>query len=215
MHRSCYASFTSKSHISRLQTKSSEKSADLDKGAAPSNPPTLTRSSVVTMNRNACMFCQEVNSKLRLSMVSTLNMSGRILAASKYDQILSVHLASVSDLSAAEGRCHTACYMKLLRKTTKFLIIRFGRGMAFGWIDVCSKRCKRLSQFLIFTPSLSGNNFCINKPLFGEISVLKLLVYMDVSMLRSNKHPFNITYSLLLPPAWCWCPYVDVLKYTK
>lgn len=59
------------------------------------------------MNWNACMFCQEVNSKLRLLMVSTMNMSDRILAASKYDQILSVHLANVSDLIAAEGRYQT------------------------------------------------------------------------------------------------------------
>ena len=44
-HRTCYASFTSKSYISRLQ----QKSADLDKGAGPSNPrelTALTRSSV-------------------------------------------------------------------------------------------------------------------------------------------------------------------------
>ena len=132
-HRTCYASFTSKSHISRLQ----QKSADLHKGAGPSNPrelPTLTRSSVATMKWDACMFCQEVKSKLRVSMVTTMNMSDRILAASKYDQILSVNLASVSDLIAAEGRYHTPCYMKFLQKTTKTKENSFTSDLAMEWL---------------------------------------------------------------------------------
>ncbi|KAL2095499.1 hypothetical protein ACEWY4_010218 [Coilia grayii] len=137
-HRMCYASFTSKNHISRLQQKSCDSSADLDEGAGPSKRartlPTMTRSSVATMKWDACMFCQEVNSKFKVSMVTTLNMSDRILAASKYDQVLSVQLASVSDLIAAEGRYHTPCYMKFLRKTTKTKDNSSSSDLAMEWL---------------------------------------------------------------------------------
>lgn len=85
------------------------------------------------MKWDACMFCQEVNSKFKVSMVTTMNMSNRILAASKYDQNLSVHLASVSDL-IAEGRYHTPCYMKFLRKTTKTKGNSSSSDLAMEWL---------------------------------------------------------------------------------
>ena len=48
-----------------------------------------------------------------------MNTSNQILEAAKYDQRLSVDLAGVSDLIAAEGKYHNPCYQQFRRKTTK------------------------------------------------------------------------------------------------
>ena len=134
-HRSCYASFTSKSHISRLQSLTHKTTtADAEKDAGPSRPQPSLRSSSMAINWKACMFCRDINSKLRLSSVTTLKMSNRILEASKYDQYLSVHLAGVSDLIAAEGKYHNPCYMQFLRKTSKSKESSENTDLAMEWL---------------------------------------------------------------------------------
>lgn len=59
-HRSCYASFTSKSHICRLQSDQQQRAPTATNAdAGPSRPSSTLRSSSVAINWNACMFCQD------------------------------------------------------------------------------------------------------------------------------------------------------------
>ena len=65
------------------------------------------------------MFCQDVTSKVKISSVTTMHWSDRILETINYDKRLSVDLAGVSDLIAVEGKYHNPCYQHFLRKTSK------------------------------------------------------------------------------------------------
>ena len=133
-HRSCYASFTSKSHISRLQSLTHKTTTDVEKDAGPSRPQPSLRSSSMAINWKSCMFCQDIDSKLKISSVTTLKVSDRILEASKYDQFLSIQLAGVSDLIAAEGKYHNPCYMQFLRKTSKTRESSENTDLAMEWL---------------------------------------------------------------------------------
>ena len=88
----------------------------------------------MAINWKACMFCKNINSKLQISSVTTLKVSDRILEASKYDQYLSVHLAGVSNLIAAEGKYHNPCYMQFLRKTSKTKESSENTDLAMEWL---------------------------------------------------------------------------------
>ena len=62
-----------------------------------------------------CIFCQQ--DKRESLLIQELPVSSRILDASKYDQALSVRLACVSDLTAADGAYHRSCMVKFERQT--------------------------------------------------------------------------------------------------
>ena len=62
-----------------------------------------------------CIFCQQ--DKRESLLIQELPVSTRILGASKYDQVLSVRLACVSDLTAADGAYHWSCMVKFERQT--------------------------------------------------------------------------------------------------
>ena len=65
-HRSCYASFTSKSHICRLQSHQKQRApSDTEADAGPSRASSTLRSRSVSINWNACMFCQDLTSKVK------------------------------------------------------------------------------------------------------------------------------------------------------
>ena len=113
-HKSCYSSFTSKSRISRLESKKSE----ITSGGASGSEYRTLRSSTQPIDWALCMFCQKSGS-MKLSAVTTFKMSQQILNASKYDQILSVRLSSVHDLIASEGKYHCTCYKAFMRRTSK------------------------------------------------------------------------------------------------
>ena len=76
------------------------------------------RSSTEPIDWTLCMFCQK-SDITKLSAVTTLKMSKRIINASKYDQILSVRLSSVNDLIATEGKYHCSCYKAFMRRASK------------------------------------------------------------------------------------------------
>ena len=63
------------------------------------------------------MFCQdtEMPTKQTLCSVTTLKMSQQILEGAKCDHGLSLRVAGVSDLIAAEGKYHPNCYKKFQR----------------------------------------------------------------------------------------------------
>lgn len=135
-HKTCYASFTSKTHISRLQkshegTSSKMRLSDQDAGQA--DLP-LHSEVVWKLSADACMFCQDTTTKGSLSSVTTFKMSDQILEASKYDQVACVHFAGVSDLIAAEGKYHTSCYMKFRRNASKTKESSAQTDVAMEWL---------------------------------------------------------------------------------
>ncbi|KAL8591381.1 hypothetical protein ACOMHN_022188 [Nucella lapillus] len=76
-HKSCYATFTSKERIKRLQKNvqvSGQCSSQQDCVPSTSSGSTL-RSSTSTVDWNACIFCQDSSGKGSLCSVTTFNMS--------------------------------------------------------------------------------------------------------------------------------------------
>ena len=125
-HKSCYSSFTSKAHISRLSksAQTSVKAASTEDAAGSSSRPPSRSSRSSTgeaFKWEAWIFCHNTDAKDNLSSVvlTTFKMSDHILKASKYDQRLSVHLAGVSDLIASEGKYHVSCFVKFTRQSSK------------------------------------------------------------------------------------------------
>ena len=117
-HKSCYAQYTDKGKISRLR-KALDSSSKL-------SPPALTASTALRSRTpptdwKLCMFCQheETPKKQVLCSVTTFKMSQQILEGAKCEHSLSLRLASVNDLIAAEGKYHPNCYKKFLRSVSR------------------------------------------------------------------------------------------------
>ena len=80
------------------------------------------------------MFCQDVTSKVKISSVTTMHKSDRILEAAKYDERFSVDLAGVSDLIAVEGKYHNPYYQHFLRMTSKTSESAQTTDLAIKWL---------------------------------------------------------------------------------
>ena len=82
-HRTCYACFTDKGKIRRLQLGKADSLCPVGSSLASmsetcsSSVPTL-RSSMKPMEWNECMFCQNPFQKQKLAMVSSLNVSQQV-----------------------------------------------------------------------------------------------------------------------------------------
>ena len=74
------------------------------------------RSEMPHIDWKPCIFCQQ-DKRESLHLIQELPVSSRILDASKYDQVLSVRLACVNDLTAADGAHHRSCMVKFERQT--------------------------------------------------------------------------------------------------
>ena len=83
-HSNCYAQYTSKEKIQRLQQKG-ETSEELRHATRVPNSPRKTRSQVEKVNWSKCIFCQNENQKERLSSVMTLKMSEQITEAAQFN----------------------------------------------------------------------------------------------------------------------------------
>jgi len=137
-HKTCFSSFTSKHHISRLFEASKDETScsNTDTNQSPNISVSRTsRSSIGSiMNWEACMFCQNVHTKGKLSSVTTFKMSGQILEASRFDQTLSVRLAGVNDLIASEGKYHVGCFVKFSRHTSYTKEHSVNNDIAMQWL---------------------------------------------------------------------------------
>ena len=127
-HKNCYASFTSQTKLGRLLkpqhlTPITEETAQCDMSGARvdaqcSQSLPARRSSQRAIDWSLCMFCQK-QTKKQIHRVETFEKSTALLSAAKYDQILSIRFAGVSDLMAAEGCYHLACMITFERQTAK------------------------------------------------------------------------------------------------
>ena len=131
-HKSCYSSFTSKSKISRLEKNKRLVHMSASTSDNEGSRRTL-RSSTEPIDWTLCMFCQK-SDITKLSAVTTLKMSKRIIDASKYDQILSVRLSSVNDLIATEGKYHCSCYKAFMRRASKASVSISTVDLAMQWL---------------------------------------------------------------------------------
>ena len=75
----------------------------------------ILRSEIPHIDWKQCIFCQQ--DKRESLLIQELPVITRILDASKYDQVVSVRLACVNDLTAAYGAYHRSCMVKFERQT--------------------------------------------------------------------------------------------------
>lgn len=125
-HKSCYSSFTSRSHINRLN-------ADMQASTSTEGAKPLLRSNVETADWKRCMFCQQCTDESLFS-VATLVTSIKIIDLSQYDRHLRIRLAGVNDLIAAEAKYHLKCYSKFVRETTHMKTKSRANEVAIGWL---------------------------------------------------------------------------------
>ena len=128
-HKECYSTFTSKTLISRLR----------DTDTVLVNQPTSSdtvknlRSKSSTIDWGLCLFCQQCSRKT-VHSVESFHTSNKIMQSVPYDHKLKVALGGVSDLMAAEGKYHLACYSKFLRDSAEFKEHAQKTGVAMGWL---------------------------------------------------------------------------------
>jgi uncharacterized protein YdcH (DUF465 family) len=128
-HKSCYSTFTSKKMISRLNV---DRSGLTCKGKHQSRDRQL-RVKSCPIEWEKCLFCQEVKNE-QLHSIQSFNTSNKILEAAHYDQKLSIALAGVNDLMAAEGSYHLKCYSKFQRDTKDIKDATAKGNLAMAWL---------------------------------------------------------------------------------
>lgn len=132
-HGNCYAQYTSKEKIQRLQQKG-ETSEELRPATTAHNSPRKTRSHVEKVSWNKCIFCQNENQKQRLSSVMTLKMSEQIIEAVQFNYKLRVRLAGVCDLIAAEEKYRLLCLSAFKRNAEKARLETKESDLAMIWL---------------------------------------------------------------------------------
>jgi len=132
-HGNCYAQYTSKEKIQRLQQKG-EASEELRLATTAPNSPRKTRSHVEKVNWSRCIFCQNENQKERLSSVMTLKMSEQIMEAAQFNYKLRVRLPGVCDLIAAEAKYHLPCLSAFKRNAEKAKLETKESDLAMIWL---------------------------------------------------------------------------------
>ena len=137
-HKMCYAHFTDKSKLERLQ-KTLAVAAKEETSCSSSGDRCSLRRSVEPVNWNVCIFCQTVL-KARLISVMTKQMSDQIIKASSLDYKIGIRLAGVIDLIAAEAKYHLTCLRAFTRSTTKTKQDSDNTDIAMVWL------CNELQQ---------------------------------------------------------------------
>lgn len=116
-HKSCYSSFTSKSHLERLK-KRYEKNLPASSTSEQDQQAVPRLSSIVIppVDYKMCIFCQEdIGNSNNIRRVMTKSTLNKILKHKDSDYFLSCRLVGVSCLIAAEVCYHTLCYAKFLK----------------------------------------------------------------------------------------------------
>ena len=117
--RTCYASFCSKTNLTRLQKRSEKESAD--------NPDTesdlgntskgvyISRCAVPAVQWEKCIFCQKRHKNQSLHQILTKNGERTIQSIATRDEKLRCRVAEL-DLIAYEARYHSHCLLKWSRQ---------------------------------------------------------------------------------------------------
>ena len=129
-HKSCYAWFTDKGKIARLESKSPHAVSS----CSASSHMSQLRSSTKPLLWELCMFCQTESKRETLRSVQTLETSTNIIEGAKFDQKLCPALSGCSDLIAAEAKYHLLCYTSFKRKISKTRDTAQGINIAMAWL---------------------------------------------------------------------------------
>ena len=122
-HKTCYINFASESRLSRLRDRRSKEQVVQAPTSVVDQPSTSssfhgTRKQGHAVNWEHCIFCQQPKMK-DIHSVMTMKMSQKVLDLSKEDSVMSVRMANVVDLIAAEGKYHTKCYVEFERRVRR------------------------------------------------------------------------------------------------
>ena len=122
-HKMCYINFASESRLSRLRDRRSKEQVVQAPTSVVDQPSTSssfhgTRKQGHAVNWEHCIFCQQPEMK-DIHSVMTMKMSQKVLDLSKEDSVMSVRMANVVDLIAAEGKYHTKCYVEFERRVRR------------------------------------------------------------------------------------------------
>ena len=139
-HKDCRSSYMSKQKIERLRSKEINEPTTSTSMQQSQPKKNILRSKTPQINWKLCIFCQQ-EKKESLHLVQELRVGKRILEASKYDQVLSVRLACVNDLTAADGAYHRSCMVKFERQTAHIASMAPNTSdIAMAWL------CRELKQ---------------------------------------------------------------------
>ena len=146
-HKICYASFTSRTNISRLKDPNtvplSNSSSSEVSTATGGKTARQLRSQSCTANWSLCIFCQEYKND-SLHSVESFHTSDKIIRSVPYDHNLSIILAGVSDLIAAEAKYHLRCYTRFLKETSMIKNDAKTNGIAMEWL--CAEISNKASK---------------------------------------------------------------------
>ena len=127
-HKQCYGHFTEKARIEQVAKRLKKQSQEEKKLTQDdqdwhlsrnSSKERISRRSTQPVDWDQCIFCQSEKPKDRLVSIMTFSMSKQILQSAHLDYKLSVRLAGVNDLIAAEGKYHLICLRAYERSTSK------------------------------------------------------------------------------------------------
>src|ERR1043165_8456198 len=131
---------TYKEKIERLQRRLESTTSSVPISDIPLARFSSLRSSVKPMNWKLCIFCQDNQNKQRTCAVSSKNTSNQILSAAKFVGAVSVRVAGINDLIAAEGCYHPNCLKQFLRDSSKAADENMNVDLAMIWL------CQELKQ---------------------------------------------------------------------
>ena len=138
-HKVCYAHFTDKSKLERLQ-KTQAVDSEQRASTSKSSVRCSLRRRIEPVNWDLCIFCQTALSKTRLISVMTKQMSDQIIQSSSLDYKIGLRLAGVIDLIAAEAKYHLTCLRAFTRSTAKTKQESDKTDLAIVWL------CKELQE---------------------------------------------------------------------
>lgn len=173
-HKSCYATFTGKQQLQRVEARQKTQEMPLLKAAASTSHTTpLTRTTVPRVDWKLCIFCQS-RTRQDLHQVMSYSVSNSILNVAQTDYKLKCRIGE-NDLIAFEALYHKSCKLKAERNRPKEdadaeslqtdvfsaafelliqeLDIGFKNGNVYNMRDVLQRYCKLLENIGMHEPS--------------------------------------------------------------
>ena len=106
-HKTCYSSFTSAWHISRLKKVGEKVKSSQQESPGPSNEPRrASRRCIPPLDTKLCIFCQTDTGKATCLLMQNRCIEIEIMEAAKKDFVMRSRLANIIDLVAGDAIYH-------------------------------------------------------------------------------------------------------------
>jgi hypothetical protein len=130
-------------------------------------------------------YSAKVQTKEKLSSVTTFSKCNAILEASRFGPIIHVRQSGVNDLIAAEGKYHNTCYQKFRRTTSKTeKDVGEEAGVAMEWLITELKDAAKKSHVL----ELARSFFSIYTCIYIYFFYLKKHRYFEIEIMKNISH---------------------------